>query len=503
VAILTCPACRSGVLARRGDPLCPDCLKASREMPSRPLWLFDSPLLRQALAQVNLPAVPAIVRAACGLSQRDVAAIVGWNPATLSYYERGQRDGMFDIRTALQFADAVGMPRRALLPLVFADANAGQAAGAEDETGMELSRRGFGGLIAAAGLATASPSASALRAVEGAHIRYWQACTDVLYIRDRAVGGTALLSSALHQWQRVAPAVQSTRAGEQGRQVLTVAGELALCTGWIALDAARPTLARPLYEEARELAVSAGDVMLAVHVLTNQSMLYAEMARTGPSREPARQALRLAYQAADEGRYIPVPPLHALIALRHASAASLLGDKAAFQAAIGQARRELDRGPRDDDPPQWLRFVSQTEITGVEARGYLNLGDASRSAGLYQQVLASGLSPRNRASYGAGLADALLRQGARQEAVAAAMDVLPALEGGVTSMRCLNRLRLIRQSAGNTARAQEFRERFDAAEQALAASCSLPPDDVTGTRAKVPALHAGAVVPALSAKTAW
>ena len=86
-------------------------------------------------------------------------------------------------------------------------------------------------------------------------------------------------------------------------------------------------------------------------------------------------------------------------------------------------------------------------------------------------MLASGLSTRNRASYGAGLADALLKQGARQDAVAAATDVLPALEGGVTSMRCLNRLRLVRQAAGNTAGAQEFCERFDAVEQALAASC--------------------------------
>ena len=169
--------------------------------------------------------------------------------------------------------------------------------------------------------------------------------------------------------------------------------------------------------------------------------------------------------------------LHALIALRHASAASLLGDKAAFQAAIAQARRELDRGPRDGDPPEWLRFVDETEITGVEARGWLNLGDAHRSARLYRQVLAAGLSTRNRASYGAGLADALLKQGARQDAVAAAMDVLPALEGGVTSMRCLNRLRLVRQAAGNTAGAQEFCERFDAVEQALAASCGLPGED--------------------------
>jgi hypothetical protein len=138
--------------------------------------------------------------------------------------------------------------------------------------------------------------------------------------------------------------------------------------------------------------------MLAVHVLTSQSMLHAEMARTAlGDREPARQALRLAYQTADEGRYLPMPALHALIALRHASAASLLGDKAAFHSAIGQARRELDRGPRDGDPPQRLRFVSETEITTTEATGYLNLGDPGRSAMLYRQALASGMSPRERA----------------------------------------------------------------------------------------------------------
>jgi transcriptional regulator with XRE-family HTH domain len=458
-------------------------------MTSQPVWVFDSMMLREALAQVNLAAVPAIVRAGCGLSQRDIAAMVGWSPAALSYYERGARDGMFDIRTVLQFADAVGMPRAALLPLVSGDPDAGPRVGAEDGTGMELTRRGFGGLAAVAGIAAALPPLSAPRGVNISHIRYWQACTDVLYARDRAVGGTVLLSAALQQWQRVRLAFKDGAAGETGRQLLAVAGELALCTGWIALDGGRLPLARPLYDEARELAASAGDAMLSVHVLTNQSMLYAEMARTGPGREPARQALRLAFQAQEEGRYIPVPRLHALIALRHASAASLLGDKAAFQAGITQARRELDRGPRDNDPPEWLRFVDETEITGVEARGWLNLGDASRSAQLYRRVLASGLSTRNRASYGAGLADALLKQGARQEAVAAATEVLPALEGVVTSVRCLNRLRLVRQAAGNTPGAVEFCERFDAVERMLAVSYGLPRDDAPGTRTAVPALR--------------
>ena len=486
--VLACPACRTGLLARRGDPLCPTCMKASREMTPRPLWLFDSPLLRQALAQMNMPGVPAIVRAACGLSQRDLAAIVGWSGAALSYYERGQRDGMFDIRTALQFADAVGMPRAALLPLVFADPGADLAAGSENGTGMELSRRDFGGLAAAAGISAVLPSAGVLRGVNSSHVRYWRACTDVLYAHDRAVGGTVLLGSALQQWQRVRIALKEGTGSETGRQLLAVAGDLALCTGWIALDGGHMPLAQLLYEEAHQLAAGAGDVVLAVHVLTNQSMLHAEMARTGPSREPARQGLRLAFQAQEEGRYIPMPRLHALIALRHASAASLLGDRTAFQAAILQARRELERGPRDGDPPEWLRFVDETEITGVEARGWLNLGDAHRSARLYGQVLAAGLSTRNRVSYGAGLADALLKQGARQDAVAAATEVLPAIEGGVTSIRCLNRLRLVRQAAGNTAGAEEFCERFDVIERALTASCSLPHDHVPDTSADVPAL---------------
>lgn len=454
-------------------------MKAAREMPSQPSWLFDSPLLRQALAEVNLSAVPGIVRAACGVSQKDLATMVGWSEAVLSYYARGIRDGMYDVRTVLQFADAVGMPRAALLPLVFADADAGLTAGAGDGTGAGLSRRGFGGV----------PAVSAPRRASGSHVRYWQACADVLYARDQSVGGTVLLPLAMQQWRRARLAVREDGACEAGSRLLAAAGELALCTGWIALDAGQLPLARPLYEQARELAAGSADALLGVHALTSQSMLHAELALTGPSRDPARQALRLAFQAQDEGRYIPVPRLHALIALQHASAASLLGDKAAFQKAVAQARLELDRGPEDEAPPGWLRFVDRTEITAVEARGWLSLGDPGRSALLYRQVLASALSPRNRASYGAGLADALLKQGARQDAIAAASDVLPALEDGVTSVRCLSRLRLIRQAAASTPGAEEFCARFDAIEQARAVPGTLPGSgSMPGAESGVPAL---------------
>jgi len=94
--------------------------------------------------------------------------------------------------------------------------------------------------------------------------------------------------------------------------------------------------------------------------------------------------------------------------------------------------------------------------------------------------------PRNRASYGAGLADALLKQGARQDAVTAAMDALLAIEAGVTSIRCLNRLRLVRAAAGTTVGAEEFCARFDAAERALA-SAAGPIGEVRDARSDVPA----------------
>jgi len=463
-AVRACPSCRTGVVARRRDPLCPTCMKAAREIPSRPSWLFDSLLLRQALAEVNLPAVPGIVRAASGLSQKDLATMVGWSEAVLSYYTRGIRDGMYDIRTVLQFADAVGMPRAVLLPMIFADGDAGIGAGAGNGVGTGLSTRELGDL----------PAVNAPRRASGSHARYWQACADVLYARDRSAGGTFLLPLAMQQWRHARLAARETRAGEASSQLLAAAGELALCTGWIALDAEQLPLARSLYEQGRELAAGSGDALLGVHALTNQSMLHAELARTGPGRESACQALRLAFQAQEEGRYIPAPRLHALIALRQASAASLLGDKTAFQKALTQARLELDRGPEDDDPPEWLRFVDRTEIISVEARGWLNLGDPGHSARLYRQVFESAVSPRDRASFGAGLADALLKQGARQEAITTATDILPTLEGEVMSTRCLNQLRLVRQAAASTTGAREFCVRFDAAERPLAASRTHP-----------------------------
>lgn len=298
--VMTCPACRSGQVKRRGEPLCPACEQAALEVPPWPMWVLDSPLLRRVLAEVNVPAVIAVIRAACGLSQRDMAEVAGWSRAALSYYERGRREAVFDVRALLQFADAVGMPREALLALILADP--GARVGGE---GGDL------GPIACTG----SPGESRLR--------YWQACTDALHQRIRQAGGTALLRPAMLLWRQAS----QPAAGTQGARVRATAAGIALLAGEAALDAGRLVLARSLQDAARDLAADAGDTVLAVRVMLAQSTLRAGVAEAGGSREPARQALLLAREAAEEARYEPVPQLHALIAIRHARAAALLGDR--------------------------------------------------------------------------------------------------------------------------------------------------------------------------------
>jgi len=211
--------------------------------------------------------------------------------------------------------------------------------------------------------------------------------------------------------------------------------------------------------------------VLTVHALERQSRLTSEVARTVPDRAPAREALLLAHRAVDEARYEPVPRLHALVATRHAQAASLLGDKAAFRSAITRARRELDRGPRASEPG-WMWYMDETEISAYEAQGYWNLGELARSAKLYRSVFNAGSAPHSRAYFGAELSRVLLDSGAHEDAIREGNAVLSVLEGGVTSVRNVTELRPVRVAADGSRKsgAEEFCARFDAAEQALTAA---------------------------------
>ncbi len=484
-----CPACRKTLLSRYNpDPLCGPCTRAARTPPQgedgyvAPTWLWDSPPMRDALAKLDLPAAVAVFRAAAGLSQHELADITGWSQSTLSLFETGHRETLYDIRALLRFADAVDMPREALLPLVLGradtalprdwleDVTLAGAVGVLEDAGVDVDRRTFGGIAAGAAAAAAFPEITVPRKVGASHVRYLRTCVDNLNTQDQVVGGAVLLRQALRQWQRARRMLdESDYSGAVGHDLLGVAGDLAACVGWLAFDAANVALARRIYSDALLLAGSAGHPILSAHVLEKSSMLSSFMARTGgTSRGLAREGLRLADQAADIARHEPMPRLHALISLRRADAASLLGDKAAFLSAITRARQELDRGAGADDPA-WIQFVDESEVVTHDAVGHQNLGDPVTASELHRQSLeAPGLSPRNRACGQAQLAGALAESGDVSGALSEGLDVLPALSSGVTSIRTLNYLRPVRTAAEKSA-AKEFCMRFDAVARQLGA----------------------------------
>jgi len=459
--------------------------EAREIVPGMFAWVFDSPLMRRVLADGNVGAVPAVFRASAGLSLYEVADLAGRSRHAIGSYELGKRGALHDDRAFGQFAAAVDLPYLALLPYWFRDPGIAVAGGRAlaavlEALGVEMSRRDLGGLAVVSMAAAMLPEVPVPSRVTSAHIRYLHVSADTLYRQDQAVGGAALLLAGLRSWRRARRMLRESGCTEDiKRQLYAVTVEMGVCAGWVALSAGDHALARRLYAEARSVAGEAGkearspaeeaeNRVLTAHALTNSSMLANYVARTGPDRGPARDSLRLACQAADVAHRAPAPRLRAQIAFRHAVAASLLGDKAAFRSAITRARRELDQAPRASEPG-WGGLVDETQITGEEAVGYANLGEFARGEKLFHPVLGDGgLSPRRRANYGSHLALSLLGQGAHKDAIAAATTVLSVFESGVTSGLALNNLRPVRIAA-RRADDEEFCTRYDAAERTLTA----------------------------------
>lgn len=475
-----CQSCRLTPLSRySSDPLCAACSRASRGGGTPvPVWLWDSPPMRRALAGLDVGAAVAILRAATGLSQLDLANLVdGWSQSTVSLIERGFRDNLYDMRELLRFADAVGMPRRALLPLILGDPDAmlGGDNGLELAGGLDVDRRSFNAMAAGLTVGAALPATRVPARIDMAHVRYLQACLNQIRNHYQAAGGGAALNEALRQfvWARTM-LDESDYTDSVGRQLLVVTAELGEAAGWAAYDRNDQQLARQLYGEAELLAGSSGDAVVAVHVYADLAQQSTYAARFTGRRGVARESLRFANRAAEIARHEPSPRLHALIAMRQALAHAELGDELAFRSQITTARCELERGEHASDPP-WAMFVSESEITGYEALGYEAIGRAQnmssgRATALYRAVLDDpGRSPSDHAYYRARLAGALLNDGDVELAITEGSAILPSMTGErMTSARSLAELRPLRAVAKQAA-AEEFCTRFDAAMRALAA----------------------------------
>ncbi len=454
----TCRICRGSLSQYNPESVCAGCARQIATTPSFPVWLWDSLPLRRAFAELDLGAALTIIRTAPGLSQLEFATLLGWSQSAVARAEAGQRGSLYDVRRLFEVVDAVGMPREALLPLLLGSSGEEQSE-REEADDMSMNRRQFNGglvgLAATAGLSHVQVPAK----VDSAHVRYFHSAVEKLYTEDQSVGGGALARDGLRLYHRARRMLDEADYSEAtGRQLMSTAGELAVCVGWLFYDADDQNLSRELYSEARLLADQSGDDGLAMRAMEKSAMYFAKN-RDLPGS--AREAVRLSERATELARHDPSPQLHALLAAREATAHAAAGDSQGFTVAIGRAWREVDRGFVDDGPV-WLRFVNSSEIAAQEALGRLYLGDPVSAAALCRRSLDATLGDRNSASYRANLARALAASGDVAGAMAEGTVVLTALDtGGIMSPRTLTKLQPVRRAAARDRRGEDFCAHYD------------------------------------------
>ncbi len=305
--------------------------------------------------------------------------------------------------------------------------------------------------------------------IDPADIRAIRAAVDSLYLRDQAIGGATLAQAALtHYYDARRMLDEADYREDVGRELMAIAGELAVCVGWLSYDAGNQRQARDLYAEAFLLADQAGDPRLTIQAVEKMALQAVYIADRGQHRGAAREAARLSGRLTDLARFQSSPRLHALIGGRQAIAHAVTGDTQEFKAAITRSWRDIDRAGSAGEEETWLQFVTPGEITVHEAKGYRYLGQPAAAVRLYRNSLEdSDLSPRNRANYRAQLAATLATVGDERGAIEQGIEVLKAVQGTVASPRTLSEMRNLRALAESLAD-DEFCARYDLATTEMA-----------------------------------
>lgn len=329
------------------------------------------------------------------------------------------------------------------------------------EVSTDVRRREFGKLAATAAAVTAVGWDFGER-VGMADAQRLLASVDALEAQDQASGSGELVAFAVEQLARAKHTLDTgSYDGGTGDAFASVTGQLAVLTGWLAYDSGMQPLARRCYTDALALATEAGD-----EDLTACACLYAanqSIALTRADRGGAHHGLKLIDRARSLMRGRAPGRIHALIAVREAQTRGLVGDRDRFGRAIATAWREIEHA-RQYEPieecPQWLRFVTDSEIRGHEARGWHDVGESARALALFDTAMREKSGQRNAAQLQAWAAATHADIGDTSTAIDMGSPVLDRLET-IASIRTLDVLRPVR-SATDTPLGAEFRDRFDA-----------------------------------------
>jgi len=255
---------------------------------------------------------------------------------------------------------------------------------------------------------------------------------------DDVAGGGDVLTLAQYHFSWVAGLLDEASYDDTtGRKLHVGLAELGQLAGWTCYDTNQPGLAQRYYIAALRAAHVADDRALGAHILG--SMAY-QTARQG---RPA-EAVTLIDTAVAGTRGQQTPTLLAELDIRKAYAFATLNDASACTTAIAQARRHVEQGATDNDPP-YLYWVRPAEITTGAGDCLLQLGHADQAATLIDQGITMFNAPfdRDRQLYLTLHTEALLRPGKQRDLEAAAGKGIEAinLAERLSSARSVERIR--------------------------------------------------------------
>ncbi|MGI8309280.1 hypothetical protein [Saccharopolyspora hattusasensis] len=161
------------------------------------------------------------------------------------------------------------------------------------------------------------------------------------------------------------------------RDLAAVTAELGEVAGWLAFDAMQYDDARSLNLEALHLAGLAGDRDMELFLLGNMAMQAQETARP-------REALRTVQLMET---FTLSPRLRAMTGMRHARAASDLGDQHSF-AVMRRAQSDLSSSVRSTDP-DWAWWITEHELQAHEGGMWRAVGEPSRAVDCYYAAVES------------------------------------------------------------------------------------------------------------------
>lgn len=411
--------------------------------------------------------VRALRRGALRLTQEKFAERVGYSAAAVGKWEQATKqrpvrgDSAQDLDTVLAKLDASERARFE------------ESLGDDDETsrsspsppgiwqldvqGHEVKRREFGRMVAASAITLALPEHPRIGMTDAQRL---SDIVDGFIVQDQQQGGDALLAAAKHVYARARTMLETCDFDQQtGAAFASATGCMAMRVGWLAYDQDNHDVARRGYADALALGAQCGNNTLTAHACLTMALQALKL--NSPEHPSARHALRLIARMRDLTHGSPPGRIHALAAVREATAYAALGDRAAFARSMGTAWREMDFAVECeplDQCPTWLRFMSHAEVRFHEALGYDHLGDGIQAIEGFADVLNHATSPRNRANYRAVLAGAMARAGDVSSAVDEAMQVFDVLGRTVSSKRTLAELEPIRRASD---RFDDFNEHYD------------------------------------------